>query len=1830
MSSEGIARKKRIRGGHKSSATRMLTQIDTLLTEDPPDLARLSQLKLSIQEKLETIKLLDGELLDLVGEDELTSEIEQADAYKEGVFAAIIKIDKCIMAHPTPAPSDTRPRGSVDKVKLPKLVLRPFNGDITMWNTFWESYDSAVHRNRDLSEIDKFNYLNSLLTGTAREAVSGLSLTTAYYAEAVAILKKRFGNADRIKARHMDILMNIEPVTSSRDLKALRKLHDLVESHVRSLKALGVEADTYGSLLTSVILNKLPSDLQLIISRHSSEPHQDLIPLLKAIEEEIEARERVQPKPHLSQQRRTSEQQLPTATTLVSNTVPSVVSCCYCQQPHPSGTCTTVTQVDARRQILKRSGRCFCCLKRGHLGRDCRSTVKCPVCNGRHHRSICTKGQPQHRQPSTGATNVPNRTPGTSDSNQSGSGQSNTEAPTTLTTVPPTSTLLYVSANKAVFLQTAQTEIYNPFDPQLLMTVRVILDSGSQRSYVNHKVKGLLDLKPETLQQLSIATFGAGKENRLCETVRVGMKMKHGTDQEFKVIVVPQICEPITPQPLSVCVESCEHLSQLELADPGSNIPLEVDVLIGSDYYWELTTGEIRRGTTGPVAIRTKLGWVLSGPSPSIHMEIPVVSLITAHTLTIGTESISNSELNNRLHSFWELESLGIEKDNKSLHDTFKENILFKDGRYEVSLPWKEFHDHLPDNYMLSLRRLEGLMKRLKQTPEILKEYNATIQDQIDKGIVEVVPDARIAQEGRVHYLPHHAVIRHDKATTKLRVVYDASARAGGPSLNDCLYTGPKFNQRIFDILIRFRAYRTAITADIEKAFLMVSIKPSDRNALRFLWYDDLQSEEPKVTVLRFTRVVFGVSSSPFLLNATVQYHLEKFSSVYPELVSRILHSLYVDDLVCGADSEHEAQELFETSRRLLRSGSFNLRKFKTNSPQLQEVINKVEGGRQSDCPEETYTKSTVGPQCPPHSGGQKILGVYWDIPSDSFLFNFDEVASLASRVEPTKRNIVSVVSRFYDPLGIISPITVRFKIFIQKLCDSVAEWDQLIAGDNLQKWHSLVAELQGVPAVSIPRYLFDDVEYASYELWGFCDASMAAYAAVVYIVAKGSTGELVRFVTSKTRVAPIQTQTIPRLELLSALLLARLITSVSHSLGSQLTLAPPKCFTDSRVALYWIQGIHKEWKQFVQNRVNEIRRLVPSDHWIHCRGQNNPADIPSRGATVKELIGNSLWWNGPQDTSCLVSSNIEELAMPKECATEMKAKDVVTHSLLTPHPSADINLQRLIVCEDYSKLARLLRVTTYVLRFVRLLKTKTEYTGTPGLPTPGEIAEAERLWVIQSQSQLVNDRHFDEWRKQFDLFCDERGILRCGGRLTNSDLQYATNHPIFLSKQNHLAVLITRQAHEKVLHNGVKDTLTEIRTKYWVVKGRSLVKSIVQRCVLCKKFEGRPHRLPPPPPLPEFRVTEAPPFSSTGVDFAGPLYVKTHGLTRSKKVWICLYTCCVTRAVSIDIVPDLSTDTFIRSLKRFCARRGLPRLFISDNGKTFKAASRVIKDIINNEDVKQYLSNVRVEWSFNLAKAPWWGGIFERLIRSMKRCLRKVIGQAKLSYDELLTAVTEIESIINSRPLSYVAPDDLEEPLTPSHLLMGRRVLSLPDNLSYQGDTQDPDFELNPADLTRRVKHLNNSLTRFWRRWRHEYLVELREAHRFNSRTPAGAPIAANDLVIVHNESLPRGFWKIAKVESTITGQDGKIRGANLRVSSTDGKTITLQRPVSLLYPLEINCQDGSTNMERTEETQPRTNDSLGEPTGEGPVSRRPTRAAASRAVDQMRRWVGLLDEGL
>lgn len=255
------------------------------------------------------------------------------------------------------------------------------------------------------------------------------------------------------------------------------------------------------------------------------------------------------------------------------------------------------------------------------------------------------------------------------------------------------------------------------------------------------------------------------------------------------------------------------------------------------------------------------------------------MNILFSHVLNIGCTAQNDlAELDRKLQAFWDLEGLGIREEEESIYNKFTRSVSFQDGRYCVRLPWKEPHPFLPDNYHLSRDRLFNLLKRLRQTPGVLSQYDAIMQDQIKCNIVKVVESPCNGPAGRTHYLPHHAVIWEDKQTTKLRIVYDVSARSDGPSsLNDCLYAGPTFGQNIMDILLRFRLFHVAVTADVEKAFLMVSVAEEDRDALRFLWVEDIGSQFPRVITLRFARVVFGVSASPFLLNATLRYHVENY-----------------------------------------------------------------------------------------------------------------------------------------------------------------------------------------------------------------------------------------------------------------------------------------------------------------------------------------------------------------------------------------------------------------------------------------------------------------------------------------------------------------------------------------------------------------------------------------------------------------------------------------------------------------------------------------------------------------------------------------------------------------------------------------------------------------------------------------------------------------------------------------------------------------------------------------------------------------------------------------
>ena len=404
---EALNRKKNVRDRHRSSGTRTIAQIYEVIestTRAGSDLTRLTECKLALEEKLTTVKQLDAEILDLVQEDELESEIEQADVFAERVQRAIIDANNAIGVREVPATlptvsgvrtSDTLhsspPTPVVSthstKVKLPKLSLKKFNGDLTKWSTFWDCFESSVHGNSELSDVDKFNYLTRCWKVLlAAEAVSGLKLIAVNYSEAIVILKKRFGNKQQIITKHMEMLLHIEPVMSQYNIKGLQHLYDLVASQVRGLQGLGVPAESFGSLLSSVLMNKLPQDLRLIISREVKGDDWDLNELMKIIEGEVEARERALNSTR--QASRSLNKDVPTATTLISSHT-NILKCSYCRQPHSSSTCQMVTDPAERKQILKKKGRCFICLRKFHTSHECRSSLKCSSCRGRHHVSIC-------------------------------------------------------------------------------------------------------------------------------------------------------------------------------------------------------------------------------------------------------------------------------------------------------------------------------------------------------------------------------------------------------------------------------------------------------------------------------------------------------------------------------------------------------------------------------------------------------------------------------------------------------------------------------------------------------------------------------------------------------------------------------------------------------------------------------------------------------------------------------------------------------------------------------------------------------------------------------------------------------------------------------------------------------------------------------------------------------------------------------------------------------------------------------------------------------------------------------------------------------------------------------------------------------------------------------------------------------------------------------------------------------------------------------------------------------------------------------------------------
>ena len=640
-----------------------MTSTATLLAASPLDIDELTLKRNGLLSKLTKLEEHDAEILTKTPDDQLEDEVSRADDYVERVQRTLLKIKRALDSapaavivptpvdppavvppatdppadppavvppatdpptdplhpadppadplHPADPPADPRdppvdPPTSrhmlYTKVKLPKITLPHFKGNPIYWTSFWDSYESAIHANPSLSDVDKFNYLKSLLEREAFDAIAGLTLSSANYQQAVAILKKRFGNRQVIVTRHMDILLNLTAITGDYDLRGMRRLYNEVETNIRSLTALGVKSETYGTMLTSVLLTKLPPEMRLLISRKSPRSELDLDTILVTLEEELIARERSGGRHRSSHERSREARFTPSATTLHSSTTsPSETSpakCCYCEQSHSPDNCHVVKQIESRKQSLRSSGRCFNCLAKGHIVRRCRSRPQC-TCGHKHHRSVCDSNSSNSNSSAEPAQKPP--PPPTHHSNVAVSTLNPRAIPYVATTDV---SALQSTTGSSILLQTAQAIVYNIKVPENRAKLRILLDGGSQRSYMTERARKMLRLDPEGQQRLSIASFGSNRGSpQVCPIVKVGVMFKRDPSLQISLFVVPMICEPLVCQPTDVCLSQNPEFSRLELADrTGPASQLQVDILVGADHYWEFVTGVVSKGSGGLTA----------------------------------------------------------------------------------------------------------------------------------------------------------------------------------------------------------------------------------------------------------------------------------------------------------------------------------------------------------------------------------------------------------------------------------------------------------------------------------------------------------------------------------------------------------------------------------------------------------------------------------------------------------------------------------------------------------------------------------------------------------------------------------------------------------------------------------------------------------------------------------------------------------------------------------------------------------------------------------------------------------------------------------------------------------------------------------------------------------------------------------------------------------------------------------------------------------------------------------------------------------------------------
>ena len=1432
-----------------------------MISRETLDKTALELKCLGLRKQDEKIRKLDGQIEDAIDEANVEEEIDESTSFNAQIDKALFSVDKLLQEVQNatlPEMQQVNPRANVGR--LPKLELPTFDGNLKKWYDFWDLFEAAIHTRADLADIERFQYLKGQLKGAALKLIEGFRLTGANYQTVLDLLQDTYGDKEEIIDAHINELAEMK--SPHDDMDELETFRTDMESHLRELQALGIDLGTCGGVLAPILMKKLPSKFKENIIRSTGTRHPTLKEMRTALGDEMQtvrAAEVDHAGDRTQMHRCHRKDKSWNKKTLISQTERTV--CELCAGDHQLTNCQSFggMDLDQRLSTCRSYGLCFRCLRRGHRATDCTSFPGCSVdgCKGKHHTLL-------HAKRTSGRTiGLGDKQP--SDATEQQTDRQQNRALSTSAHNNNSMPKVMVFQTVPVFVETGVKRL----------RLNALLAPCSDSSYLSEKAAEELGVTG-TPWAFELTTVKGTEEVQMKKApVRISSVENSQVKMDLNVFVTEDLIGSSDAIDWCKVQERWAHMADLPFPALGKKT---IDILIGvTPETMCLFTPErqVKGESDEPVAVKTPFGWTAFGPVEADLVfnqeKMKMRAGVTRYVRTMRTtvQKLSMQEEISAMRDMTELDLMGVKTEDEMAPSHLeritisraKASIRHDGERYEVAVPWHEEKPDLPSNYSSAESRLIKTERSLLRNPDadLAVKYDEILSAYVEKGYLVKLEgtDAELAREDS-WFLPHFPVIRNDRTSTRVRIVYDAAAKYKGTSLNSQIFPGPSLYNDMTEVLLRFRQHPVALVGDVSEMFLQVRLREEDRKYHRLLWRSMDTKSEPQVYEAQ--RWLFGNAAAPFCTQLVIQENAKEHYAEYQVGADAVLNNFYMDDALTSYRTEHEALEAKEQLVQLMGIAGMKIHKWMSNSG---EILRSIPEDERASCTNVALRQDD--------SRFVKTLGVRWTAEQDQFTMKITEAPE---DFRFTKRNCLRRMATVFDPLCFFAPYLIISKILFQQTWEEGIDWDDPMPVEVERQWREWFDGLRALEAIGVPRCLHpfgSDTGIQDQSLHVFSDASELAYAAVVYMVTESSPGSRSSvLMLARARVAPTKKkQTVPRLELVAAVLGLRLAKKACKATG--IPLREVHFWCDAMDVLCWLRNEVRRFQTFVANRVAEIRESTDPEQWQHCPGSLNSADLPTRGLPAAELLHTQKWWNGPE----FLTKHEEDWPAKKEFGaegcdqTEFRREHRSTATLVSPGKFEENSR---LNPPSFSSWTRLKRVTAWIFRYMDNLRnakdrqmdsTHSERSSPARQMVPEleveEIERAEEFWVRKAQKNAFS-REFSEMSIQNDSddqrrrpvsdssirrLCpqlDSRGLIRVGGRLQRSELPYEARHPLLLPKNDPVTKLIIRHYHEDGDHQlGLEHTLAELRQRYWVVSGREAVKKHNAGCLECIRRRRQP-----------------------------------------------------------------------------------------------------------------------------------------------------------------------------------------------------------------------------------------------------------------------------------------------------------------------------------------------------------------------------------------------------